>query len=357
MRKEILIPADISQQVIMVGVKRDTPGGMASVINSYFQYIEKLQYITTWRLASFPVKAWYALTSIIQFTFALLTNSNIRIVHIQGAANASFSRKAIFIKIAKCMGKRVILHQHACDFVEYYDSHNNKQWITATINSCDRLIVLSSWWKEYFTSIGVAPEKIVILNNIVTPPPTHTPLTQEKIHLLFLGEIGKRKGVYDLLRALASDREYFAKHLELRIGGNLEEEKLQAFIHDNNLGDFVTFEGWVSGNKKTECLSWANIYILPSFNEGLPIAILEAMSYRMPIISTPVGGIPEVVHPHENGLLVEPGNHEEIKEALKFFIENRHKIAEYGAVSYELARPYFPESVMGSLTAVYKDLL
>ena len=80
-----LIPIEISQQVIMVGVKRDTPGGMASVINSYFRYIDKLQYITSWKLASMPVKVWYALSSIIQFTLSLIFNRNIKIVHIQGA--------------------------------------------------------------------------------------------------------------------------------------------------------------------------------------------------------------------------------------------------------------------------------
>ena len=358
MTNNYLVPIEISQQVIMVGVKRDTPGGMAAVINSYYQYIDKLQYITSWKLASMPVKAWYALSSIVQFTLALIFNRNIKIVHIQGAANASFSRKAVFVNIARFFGKKVIMHQHACDFVEYYDNHQDKAWITRTINNCDRLIVLSQWWKEYFTSIGVAADKIVILNNIVTPPQQPVKRnTDGKIRLLFLGEIGKRKGIYDLLTAIANEREFFAQHIELRIGGNLEEEKLQAFIRDHNLSDFVTFMGWVSGDKKRECLEWAHIYILPSYNEGLPIGILEAMSYRMPIISTPVGGIPEVVKQHHNGILVQPGNHRDISNALHYFIANPQHIAQYGEVSYTIAQPYFPESVMGSLCKVYSDLL
>lgn len=358
MTNNYLVPIEISQQVIMVGVKRDTPGGMAAVINSYYQYIDKLQYITSWKLASMPVKAWYALSSIVQFTLALIFNRNIKIVHIQGAANASFSRKAVFVNIARFFGKKVIMHQHACDFVEYYDNHQDKAWITRTINNCDRLIVLSQWWKEYFTSIGVAADKIVILNNIVTPPQQPVERnTDGKIRLLFLGEIGKRKGIYDLLTAIANEREFFAQHIELRIGGNLEEEKLQTFIRDHNLGEFVTFMGWVSGAKKRECLEWAHIYILPSYNEGLPIGILEAMSYRMPIISTPVGGIPEVVKQHHNGILVQPGNHRDISNALHYFIANPQHIAQYGEVSYTIAQPYFPESVMGSLCKVYSDLL
>ena len=143
MENKILIPNSTSQQIIMVGVKRDTPGGMASVINSYFQYIEDLQYITTWKLASLPVKCWYALKSILHFTLLLIFNHRIKVVHIQGAANASFSRKAMFIYLAKWFRKKVILHMHACDFVEYYDKSNKKEWILRTINHCDTLIVLS----------------------------------------------------------------------------------------------------------------------------------------------------------------------------------------------------------------------
>ena len=76
--------------------------------------------------------------------------------------------------------------------------------------------------------------------------------------------------------------------MELKIGGNKNEEKLKKQIKDFNIQEIVTFEGWVSGNKKLELLNWADVFILPSFNEGLPISILEAMSYGMPIISTPV---------------------------------------------------------------------
>lgn len=358
MKEPILIPQEISEKIIMVGVKRDTPGGMASVINSYFKYIDKLQYITTWKLSSFPVKVWYAFKSILQFLLQLIFNRKIEIVHIQGAANASFARKAVFVNLAKAFGKRVILHMHACDFVPYYDNHNNKEWIVKTILRCDIFIVLSQSWKEYFISIGVPEHKITILNNIVTPPQCKPQRSKDdKLHLLFLGEIGKRKGVYDLLQAIANDKDAFASKLLLRIGGNLEEEKLRAFIRDNGLTDIVTFEGWVAGDKKQKCLEWADVYILPSYNEGLPIAILESLSYSMPIISTPVGGIPEVVHTHVNGILVEPGNLQEIKESVLFFINNPSKIEEYGNKSYAYAKPYFPEEVMGNLCSIYRSLL
>ena len=210
---------------------------------------------------------------------------------------------------------------HACDFIPYYEASRKKEWIRSIINTSDYFFVLSKSWKEYFISIGIDPKKIFVMNNIIAPPiKVSTKKESGVINFLFLGEIGKRKGIYDLLQVISDNQELFRNKIKLRIGGNLEEEIIKAFIQNNQISDIAVFEGWVTGDKKIEYLNWADIYILPSYNEGLPIAILEAMSYSHPIISTPVGGIPEVVKDHQNGILVEPGNLEQIKEALLFFI-------------------------------------
>ena len=118
------------------------------------------------------------------------------------------------------------------------------------------------------------------MNNIIAPPiKVSTKKESGVINFLFLGEIGKRKGIYDLLQVISDNQELFRNKIKLRIGGNLEEEIIKAFIQNNQISDIAVFEGWVTGDKKIEYLNWADIYILPSYNEGLPIAILEAMSY------------------------------------------------------------------------------
>ena len=114
MKQNKLIPNDLSKKILMVGIKRDAPGGMAAVVKIYDTYFENMQYITTWTLSSQWVKAYYALISIIKFFFILLFNPQIKIVHIQGAANASFERKAIFIKLSSLFKKKIIYHMHAC---------------------------------------------------------------------------------------------------------------------------------------------------------------------------------------------------------------------------------------------------
>lgn len=195
------------------------------------------------------------------------------------------------------MWQKVILHEHAADFVEYYQEAEDKQGITDTLKMCDALIVLSQSWKEYFSSIGMNKDKIHVLNNIVSPPEIALDKHTEdgKLHLMYMGEISKRKGGFDLLKAIVDNKEYFADKLLLRMGGNEVDGDIKAYIRENGLESFVTYEGWIAGQKKIDCLNWEDVYILPSYNEGLPIAILEAMAYSHPIISTPVGGIPEII--------------------------------------------------------------
>lgn len=358
MSSKILIDKQLSRKILTIGVSKSTNGGMASVLASYDLYFQNMRFIPTWKLSNKVIKAFYASRALLITFFLLLFDRRIEILHIHGAANASFKRKTIFIKLGKLFGKRVILHMHAADFEQYYENQKNKDHIIKTINQCDKLIVLSNSWAQYFNNIGVLKSNIEVLNNIVSPP-QHISKQKEngKIKFLFLGEIGYRKGIFDLLKAISLNKEIFQEKIILRIGGNEVEGNIREFIKKNGLESFVLYEGWVSGNKKAECLNWADIYILPSYNEGLPIAILEAMSYSHPVISTNVGGIPDVVHSHVNGIIVEPGNLVQIKNALLFFIEHPESIKEFGANSYQMVHPYFPSSVFSHLESIYNSLL
>lgn len=225
------------------------------------------------------------------------------------------------------------------------------------LGKADVLIVLSESWKTYFMGIGVPEEKIVILHNITAYPQIkNVEKNEDKVRLLFMGEIGQRKGVFDLLKAIGTHRDEMKDKIELRIGGNKNEEKLLATIKDYGLDEFVHFEGFVSGEKKIDLLNWANVFVLPSFNEGLPISILEAMSYKMPIISTPVGGIPEVVD-ETNGVLVEPGNSEQIYKTIRQYVLDRMLIDKQGEESYKKVETYMPDFVLNHLKTIYERLL
>lgn len=354
-----LISRSISKRILFLGVSKHTKGGMTAVLVSYDKYIDSMRFIPTWRLGNKLVKSWYALQALVRTALMLTFDKRLKIVHIHGAANASFERCKMFIKLAKRFKKKVILHEHAADFVEYYNQSNDKDEITRYINLCDCLIVLSESWKKYFASIGVDEDKINVLNNIVSPPDLQPDYHTEdgKLHLLYMGEISKRKGGFDLLKAIADHREQFDGKLLVRMGGNEVDGDIKAYIREHQLESIVSYEGWIAGQKKIECLNWEDVYILPSYNEGLPIAILEAMAYHHPVISTPVGGIPEILKDGYNGRMVQPGNTECIAKAIYGYIDDKDAIKSQGENSYKVVQPFLPESVFASLKVVYQDLL
>lgn len=353
------IDKKLSSKILFLGVSMKTKGGMTAVLVSYDKYIEKMRFIPTWRLGNKAVKSWYALQALVRTWFLLTFDKRIEIVHIHGAANASFDRCKLFIRLAKKCGKEVILHEHAADFVEYYQKAADKQGITDVLQMCDAMIVLSQSWKDYFASIGMDRDRIHVLNNIVSPPEkrpeNHT--DDGKLHLMYMGEISKRKGGFDLLKTISDNKEYFKGKLVLRMGGNEVDGDIKATIREYGLESFVSYEGWIAGQKKTDCLNWEDVYILPSYNEGLPIAILEAMAYGHPVITTPVGGIPEVVKTGENGVLVTPGDTKAIAAAIKHYVENRDDIARHGRRAYQVVRDFFPEKVFGDLKGIYELLM
>lgn len=380
---EFIINESISRHVLMAGnyYKNHHPGGISAVVDYWSQYIEDLQYYPTFKEANSFVKRGWFVWSYVALWWRMLTDKEAKIVHIHTAADGSFWRKEKIVNLAKKMRRKVVLHIHASRFKDFYAeaSSEKKQWIVETLKKADVLICLAESWREWFEGVGVVPEKIVVLHNITSFPHivgqkvkvqkldnlssknNQLTITDVKLNrpvrFLFMGEIGQRKGVFDIIRGLSAHKDELAGKMELRIGGNKNEEQLIKAIKDGGLQDYVKFEGWVSGDKKIELLNWADVYILPSFNEGLPISILEAMSYSMPIVSTPVGGIPEVVETNVNGMIVTPGEDEEIYAAMKHYWIHPELIETEGKESYKRAATYLPDYVLNHLKEIYKGLI
>ena len=357
-----LIDKNLAKKVLMVSVifrtSKPCGGGVSTVLECYDKYFDGLRHIPTWKRTNALNKVWYFVYHYLWFIFLMIFDRRIKIVHVHTAERGSFYRKMTIAKTAKFFGKKVVIHMHAADFREFYRDSKKQEWIVESLNICDRLIALSPSWRDFYESIGIPKEKVIILNNIITPPTEPNNRKFEyPVRMHFFGHLAKRKGIWDLLDVLKEHHEELRGKYHLRFGGNEFENEIKSTIAENHLEDIATFEGWAYGKLKEEILKWSDILILPSYNEGLPIAILEAMSYGMPIISTPVGGIPVVVKDHQNGILVTPGNKEEIWKSLKFFIDNPKKIHEYGQRSLELVKDFTPEYVMGQLKEIYVGLL
>ncbi len=363
MEKGIPIPAELSKKILTIGLPYiDFRGGISMVINTYSKYFQVFNFLSTYKRSRYKlITALYFPVFVVKFCSYLFTNKQIEIVHIHGAAGGSLFRKSFVFIIAKYLfGKKVIYHSHGSELQMFYGKSNwlIKKYISWFFSRVDVIICLSQKWESFFQK-NFNVKRIVILENIIEKNDCSVKqkIAEVKIVFLFLGSIGYRKGIFDLLEVINENKEYFNSKLLLIIAGRGETKRLENYLDANKLHDIVKFVGWTTGEEKRKLLSDSDIYILPSYNEGLPISILEAMSFRLPILSTTVGGIPEIVKNGENGFLIKPGDKLDMFEKIKWFIENKKEIARFGEHSYETVKPYYADVVIPRLQDVYISLL
>ncbi|MBS1620194.1 MAG: glycosyltransferase family 4 protein [Bacteroidetes bacterium] len=355
------VSADLSSKILTVGPEyRNHRGGIGAVIESYSRNFEIFNFISTYRDGSVIARAFIFLRGVAKLFFLLVRNRKIKILHIHGASSGSFYRKYIVFIISKYIFRKwVIYHIHGGGFQEFYKSSNRlgKRMVRTLLHKADLVICISNSWLEYFKrDHGI--KRIMVIPNIIDTPDKKINIKQGgRITFLFLGLVTEAKGIFDLVDVIAKNKEKYMGKIKLLVGGNGKTEKLKILIEKYEIEDIVEFLGWVKGSEKAEILNKTDVYILPSYIEGSPISILEAMSYGKPIIASNVGGIPELIKNLKNGILIEPGNFEQIENAIDWFIVNPGLIKTYGLLSEQMSREHLPENIIKRLVSVYQGIL
>lgn len=338
-------------------------GGMRAVVEGYradglfdrypIRWIETNRDGSVWQRLRVWVPAYLTLCM-------MLLRGQVSALHSHMAMRGSFWRKSAFNVTARAFGVPVMAHLHGSEFKTFYATQPawRQRLISAEFARCRRVLVLSASWAEFVRSIAPAA-RVTVLPNYVRVPglASETRPSEGAVTALFLGEVGTRKGIYDLIPAL-SRALTTAPHLHLQVGGSGEIDKARAAAQDHQVDSHVDFAGWVAGEKKIGALRAAHIYVLPSHNEGLPISILEAMSYGLPIIATRVGGIPELVREGTDGLLVDAGDVDALAAALSTLAQSpaqRHTMGR--AARDHVSRHFSDVAVLPLLYAHYDELL
>lgn len=196
-----------------------------------------------------------------------------------------------------------------------------------------------------------------VYNPIPIPQKVNAVLPSSKVQVLFFGTINENKGIFDVLDCLEAHQSYFRTRIHFHIGGvGHLVQQLKQRLFSTNLNEFVTYHGWIDGEKKVELLQKADIYLQPSYFESLGIAVLEAMSYRTAIIASNRGGLPEIVHHEETGLLIEPGSLYDLFNALKRLIDNQEERCNFAEQGGIFAEQMFITNVMEQLQGLYASL-
>jgi len=345
--------------VVLLGTSHRTRGGIGTVIDTYracglFERWDVV-HVVTHEDGSALHKLAVALRAFGLFS-AMLVGGRVGIVHVHSASNASFWRKSVFIGLARLAGKPVIFHLHGGGFPAFYRRAGPLRFLIEFIlNQCAEVVVLTDEWKAMIQQIARNGRISVIVN----PAPLAclriaSDRRTERETVLFVGRLEPAKGVADLLAAVRRIEHRFPR-LTLQLAGDGDREWVAREARDLDLRSRVDYLGWISGESKHRAFACATVFVLPSYVEGLPVALVEAMAAGLPVVATRVGGIPSVVKSGENGFIVEPGDIDALATALARILEDPRLQQRMGARSRAIIESDFrPERVIARIEAIYR---
>lgn len=304
-----------------------TPGGLTAKggIGRMVDYIHR-----TWDVRDAPMVVvdsygpgpkylmpFYFLSCVVRILIAAAAGK-IGLLHIHMSERLSVLRKGTIVHLGKAFGIPVVLHLHGADFADYCRSlpEPRLQKLRKMIGKANAVVTLGKFWHDFVRDeLHVDPQRITILHNAVPGPETVAERNSTPCRFLFLGVVCERKGVPTLLSALADPR---MAELDWRIdvAGNGEVDFYKSEAVRLGIDHRVRFLGWMNEQGAKRLLEQSDVLVLPSRNEGLPMAILEAMAYGLPIVSTPVGSIADAVIDGDNGFLTPVGDGRSLATAL-----------------------------------------
>lgn len=349
--------------VCMLGSDLAVHGGMSAVVSQllHHRWSQGLQieYIPTHASGSALRRGLVFLRGYFHLR-GLLKQGRADLVHLHMSQRGSFCRKYILHRLVKRYGGRDILHLHGSEFMAYYagSSEKVKRRIRALLRECDRVLVLGKNWQHNVRDIEPRAN-ICVLRNAVMIPQGAAKWDESQTELCYLGVLIPRKGVADLLHALKLlQQQGLERPVHLTVAGTGEAEQyLQQLSRELGLEEQVRFTGWVDGEEKRKLLLSSQCFVLPSYNEGLPVCVLEAISCAVPTVSTNVGSVDEAIRDGENGRLVQPGDPQALAEAIRWVTSDRERWEVLSSSAKQTARDSFDERfIFAQLEELYFDL-
>lgn len=360
-------------RVIMLGPGEEIVGGISSLVKTLItvlnQKVNLLYFPTVTRR---PLKESGKISLL---NIALAFSQYIRflpvifgfrphIIHIQTSQGIAWFKDTFFLLAGKLFKCKVILHMHGGNFVVTYDRNNSllKYYTRKALCLADAVIEVSANRRKSLAQI-IPIDRIISLRNCIDVDvfaPCFSSRSANRTQALFLGVVGPSKGTFDLLDAFVRLKSIDCS-LKISIAGREERvgdfAKIRSRLQELALEDKFHLLGVVRGKSKIELMEKSSLLVLPSYQEALPMAILEAMAAGLPVVATAIGGIPEVVKDGYNGFLITPGDIETLAEKLYILSSNPHLCEIMGQRSRMIAekeldvKPYVEK-----LVALYESL-
>ena len=286
--------------------------------------------------------------------------SSTDLFHIHVSVYGSTLRKYLISKRLHRQEAPFLLHNHGADYHIFYAHlppllkskvHQMFLWAKGTI-------ALSERWRIFHQQLVAIPTyPIWVLPNPVNLPRETCDQCSPALRVLYLGRFDARKGGARVIRALATLPDSVRSRVFLHMAGDGEVNATRKLAHELGLGAQVEVRDWIGGEEKQCWFRVTNSFILPSREEGLPMAMLEAMAWGKALIVSPVGGIPEYVTDGVEGFLVPPDDIDAIADAIRKLAENPDLRRQMGTAARKRVEPLDIQNYRVRLGEIYREAL
>lgn len=349
---------DDNVEVLIVGPSRSGGGGVNRYITEQCRHLPDHVGTRVYNVAvpqgngavRFCLATLIALKQMLLFPFRRPAD----VIHVHSSHWYSFYQSSWYVLFAALVWRRpVILHVHGSSFDEFLETDSVPVRLLQSVvfRASDVVVALSDSWAELLER-RVDPRKVTVLHNAVDVSEYDPSFSVSPMRMSFVSNHIRRKGVEELVGAI--DQLAEGMSVDITIAGKGPLSHLVEDLADSRSG--VEYVGYVSEERKCEILNESTVYALPTYAEGVPIAILEAMAGGNAIVSTDVGGISSVVG-ENNGVLVEPGDADELADALRTLLADPERVQSMARESrrrVEAAHSW--EKVTADLVELYDSL-
>jgi glycosyltransferase involved in cell wall biosynthesis len=288
--------------------------------------------------------------------------------------NPSLNKKAIYrdflyLFISQMIIKniKILIHIHGWEenLASDFKSKNTFNAIFINmINKANAIIVLASQFKESMMDIIDTPQKIIVMPtavDVVAFQIAETPARKDGLKVLFLSRIIRNKGVFEIADSI---ERIIKKNQQLEIkfilAGDGEDKKaLESYVINKKVDKYVEFPGYVKGKDKADLFKASDLFIFPSYHaEGCPVAVLEAMAAGLPVVSTNVAALKEIIINGINGIIIEKQSAEQIVDAVNLLVNDIELMEKMGHNNRTRAKAEFDVPVIfKKLNRIYDNLI
>lgn len=345
-------------RVIMVGPSPEAGGGIASVSRTLLHSSAlsggSVQHISTWGWGGVPANVCRTIYAAVRI---LLCARRDTIIHVHLASSGSTLRKSVVFLAARVRHLPTLIHLHGGGYERYLSNSFVGRWLAKWMfTKCDSVLVLSESWRLFVERELGRSDAVVMPNPVVVPPEPTDMVSPPSV--LFVGHLQREKGVFDLVSAIAQLQEDGRTDIQWVLVGDDPKGEVRAIVQALPEPEMVRLTGWLRGHQVEDLLRHAWVFCLPSYMEGKPVALLEAMAHGLACVATPVGGIPELVISGRTGVIVPVGDTGALAMALGDLVAAPKTCRQLGSRGRDLIRrDYDALTVSQCLMVVYEGIL